>query len=277
VQYWHIEITNQKGDDMTVTLNSVRKAKAVLPMRALFYSPPKIGKTTLASEFPAPIFIQLEEGENQGSDFDTFGVLEDYDDVSAAMRELATQEHEYKTLAIDTVDALEPLISKKVCRDNNWPDIGYPGFGKGYAAAAEIWAKLLNGTNMLRRQKGMNIIFLGHSKVVRFDPPGMDSFSRYTLRTHERVSNMIMDDVDVIGFINKRADLIKEDAGFGNTKTHATGGDTRWIYAEGRPAYEAGSRYNLQGESILRKGTLVADWASRGVPIAGYTPEKPTT
>jgi len=262
---------------MTVTINSVRKAKAKLPMRGLFFSPPKIGKTTLASEFPMPIFIQLEEGESQGTEFDTFGVLDDYADVSAALRELATQEHDFKTLVIDTVDALEPLINKKVCMDNNWPDIGYPGFGKGYAAAAEVWGKLLNGTNMLRRERGMNIIFLGHSRVIKFDPPGMDSYNRYTLRTHERVSNMIMDDVDIIAFINKRADIKAEEAGFGNVKKHATGGDTRWIYTEGRPAYEAGSRYDLPGESILRKGTLVADWASRGVPIAGYTPEKPTT
>lgn len=253
---------------MAISLSNLKKAKAVLPPRVLLYAPPKVGKTTLAAEFPKPVFIQTEDGTSGDLELDTFGVLDSYQQVREALGSLAAEEHDFKTVVIDTIDALEPLIWADVCAMNNWNSIEEPGFGKGYVEAAGRWMDLLKATDYLRRAKGMNIIFLGHSDVSKFDPPGMDSYSRYELRIHKRAAALLMDDVDAILFMNFRTELKSEDAGFGKTKTHATGGGTRWIHSESRPAYEAGNRYCLEPEFPYIKGNIVQQLRDGKMPIS---------
>lgn len=254
---------------MSISLASLTKAKAVLPPRVLVYAPPKVGKTTFAAEWPNPVFLQLEDGTSGDLELTTFGLLESYDDFMSGLNALCTEEHDFKTVVVDTIDALEPLIWHKVCSDNNWNSIEEPGFGKGYVEAAGYWAKVLKATDYLRRSKGMNILFLGHSDVSKFDPPGMDAYSRYELRVHKRASALLMDDMDIITFMNFRTEIKSQDQGFGKTRTHAEGGGTRWMYLEHRPAHEAGNRYGLDAEQPRIVGRTVQQWAAAGVPIAG--------
>ena len=47
---------------MALSLSSLVRAKSDKPPRIVIYGVPGIGKTSLAAEFPDPIFIQTEEG-----------------------------------------------------------------------------------------------------------------------------------------------------------------------------------------------------------------------
>lgn len=254
---------------MAISLQNLKKSKAESPPRILLYAPPKLGKTTLAAEFPKTIFIQTEDGASGDLELDTFGILDSYQQVREALAALASEEHDFKTAVIDTIDALEPLIWNHVCMVNGWDSIESPGFGKGYVEATSMWADLLRATDYLRKAKGMNIIFLGHSDVHKFDPPGMESYSRYELRVHKRAANLLTDDCDAILFMNFRAEIKSEDMGFGKKKTHATGGGTRWIYSESRPAHEAGNRYSLQPEFPYIKGMIVQTMLDGKMPVSG--------
>ena len=260
---------NDRRKKLSITLASLTKSKAVLPPRVQFYGPPGVGKTTLAASFPKPVFIQIEDGTPGGLSIDTFGVLETYEQVSEALKALLMEEHDFKTVVLDTVDSFEPLVWDKTNRANGWTSIEEPGFGKGYAAADEFWSKFLRGLDAVRRTKLMNVVLLGHSDVQKFDPPGMESYSRYSLRVHKRGANLIADEMDVLGFINFRTDIKSEDAGFGKTKSHAVGGGQRWLHVEHRPAYEAKNRYGLTPEAPIIKDTLPQTWADAGVPVAG--------
>jgi hypothetical protein len=243
--------------------------KVVDPPRILMYAPPKTGKTHFAAEFPNPVFIQTEDGTSGELELNTFGVMETFQEVLEAINALASEEHDFKTAVLDTIDALEPMIWKHVCDKNGWRTIKDPGYGDGYVAAAAEWQSLLKALDYLRRVKRMNIIMLGHSSVSKFDPPGMESYNRYELRVHKRAADLLTDDCDAILFMNNRTEIQSEDVGFGKTRNHASGGGTRWIYSEFRPAHEAGNRYALEPEFPYIKGAIVQTLLNGKMPISG--------
>ncbi|NVM42809.1 AAA family ATPase, partial [Ochrobactrum intermedium] len=69
---------------MAISLSNLKKVKADKPPRILVYGPPGIGKTTLASEFPNPVFLQVEEGTPSGKELDAFSDLKSFSQVMEA-------------------------------------------------------------------------------------------------------------------------------------------------------------------------------------------------
>ena len=72
---------------------------------------PGIGKTSLAAEFPDPIFIQTEEGAGN-LELTTFadGPLTSAAEVDEAIELLLTGDHKFRTVVVDSLDWLEPII-----------------------------------------------------------------------------------------------------------------------------------------------------------------------
>lgn len=239
---------------MAISLKDLKRTTAILPPRVLIYGPPGMGKTTLANEFPESVFIQIEDGTPSDITINSFGVLDSYEQVIEAIGALYQESHGYQTVVIDSIDKLEPLVWRATCKANNWADIEAPGYGKGYVAADVFWRDLLEGLAALRRDRGMNIVLIGHSVVERFDDPRSASYSRYDIRLHKRAQALIEDDADLILFVNQDATIKEEKLGFNKTRTHAEGGLQRWIYVEGRPSLNAKNRYGMTGKLLYAKG-----------------------
>lgn len=230
---------------MAYDLSTLKTTRRDDPPRVLIYGPPGLGKTSLAAQFPSPIILDVEDGAPSGVDIATFGHIDSYDQVMDALKSLYTDEHQFRSLIIDTLDRLEPLVWAKTCAANNWASIEQPGYGKGYVAADEYWEKLLKGCNALRTKRGMNIILTAHSAIERFDDPTAAPYSRYDIRLHKRANAIVQDEVDAILFINQDIAVTSEDVGFNKQARRAEGGGLRWIYTEARPAFTAKNRYGL--------------------------------
>ena len=61
-----------------MNLSDIRKFTAQLAPRILIHGAEGVGKTTIASKFPAPIFLQAEDGCPRGLEINSFGVLHDF-------------------------------------------------------------------------------------------------------------------------------------------------------------------------------------------------------
>ncbi|HEY6022495.1 MAG TPA: ATP-binding protein, partial [Candidatus Paceibacterota bacterium] len=164
---------------MAISIKDLRQVKATQPPRCMIYGPPGIGKTTLAAEWPKPIFLQVEDGTPSDLSLTSFGRLTSYNDVMEALAALYTEEHGGRTVVIDSLDKLEPLVWAKVCEDNQWQNIETPGYGRGYVSADAMWRELLEGMNALRRDKDMGIVYIAHSTIETVNDPLTASYSRY--------------------------------------------------------------------------------------------------
>jgi hypothetical protein len=236
-----------------LSLADIRTVTAELPPRILIHAQEGVGKTTLASRFPKAIFLQCEDGCPSGLTIDSFGPLESFGAVLQAITVLATEAHDYRTVVIDSLDALEPLVWAAVCAEYSWQTIESPGFGKGYVVAGRWWLDALAGLDFLRRQRGMMVVLLAHSAVEIVSDPRAASYTSYQLRLHRRARGLVQDTMDVIGFMAPDLNIQSEEVGFGKKRNRADGGSTRWLHFEGRPSFVAKNRYGLPAKMIVPK------------------------
>lgn len=241
---------------MAISLKSIKK-KTAAELQPIFtiYGVPKVGKSSLAAEFPRPVFIQTAEGESvpAGVVAETLEVR-NYAELCEAITVLVSDEHNYGTAIFDSTTGLENIIRAEACARNGWKNIEDPGYGKGYKIAASIFLEYIDGIMTLRRERNMSIVQLGHCDISRFDSPSTDPYSRYRINLHKDAADIVEANSDVIAFVNFKASIKKVDAGFNKQLTHAEGGGTRWMFLEERPSHIAGNRFGMPHELQYRKG-----------------------
>jgi hypothetical protein len=235
------------------TLENIRSVTATLPPRIVVHGQEGVGKTTLAAQFPNPVFLQTEDGTPSGLRLSSFGLLEAYPAVRAALTALASEQHDFQTIVIDALDELEGLIWADVCTTRGWPSIETPGYGKGYIEVDLWWHDLLKALEFLRRERGMIVLLLAHSAIETINDPRAASYTSYQLRLHKRARGLVQDWADAIGFLAPDLIIKTEDAGFSKTRHRADGGSTRWLHTEGRPSFVAKNRYGLPAKIMISK------------------------
>lgn len=230
---------------MVISLANVKSGGSSKPPMTLIYGTHGVGKTSWAASAPSPVFIQTEDGLGM-IDAPSFGLLRTFDEVMQAISELYSGEHDFKTLVLDSVDHLEPLVWAQACKDNGWANIEAPGYGRGYVAALDLWRLLIDGLRALRDDRGMTIVLIAHSAITRFDAPDSEPYDRYNPKIHKGAAALLQEAMDAVLFANYRVSTVKSDTGFGKKVTRAVGGGDRVLYTEERPAFLAKQRYNLE-------------------------------
>jgi len=242
---------------MALSIKDLKTVKATLPPRSIIYGPPGIGKTTLASEWPNPVFLQVEDGTPSDLELQSFGKINSYDEILECIATLYTESHAGRTVVLDSLDKLEPLVWAKACADNQWQNIETPGYGKGYVTCDSYWRDMLEGMNALRRDKNMGVVYIAHSDIQTVNDPLTASYSRYDIRLHKRAIAIFQDEVDTIFFVNQDVTLMQNDPkakGGVGSRVRATGGGNRFIHATPRPAYVAKDRNGLPDKLQYEKG-----------------------
>lgn len=233
---------------MAFNLKSIQKNTALAAPRIMLYGVEGIGKTTFAAGAPDPIFICTEDG--LGSlQVDHFPLATKADDVLEAIGTLVTEDHQFKTVVLDSVDWLDNLIWQDVEAKHDAKDLAY---GKGAMIVAERWREVLSGLNALRNDKGMVIILLAHCQIKRFDSPEVEPFDRYQPKLQERSNAILREWVDAVLFANYKTIVRKDDVGFNKTNNRGISTGERLLYTSEKPAYMAKNRYSLPESLPMR-------------------------
>lgn len=224
-------------------LAKVTRGKVKKPHLVLIYGADGVGKSSFAAGFPDAIFLGSEDGTNN-LDVARFPSLSNWDEVTKAVAELTNEKHDYKTLVIDSLDWLEPMLHRSICERYNVKSIELAagGYGKGYTEALNGWIALKDQLSGLREKRQMNVVLIGHAEIIPFnDPDAQTTYDRYQLKLHKKASAMWREYVDHVLFANFEI-YAKKD---GN-KTRAYGEGARVLYTERRPGFDAKNRLGLQ-------------------------------
>lgn len=219
-----------------------------VPPRICIYGGHGIGKSTLASQFPAPIFISTEDGLDS-LDVTSFPKARSLGEVVESIKTLLTEEHDFRTVVIDSVDWLvEPLILDSI---NSQYDEKQQAYGKGQQYMAEEFREILQGLDALRLRKNMNVVLIAHAAVVKFEDPRTDPYDRYTPKLPKLCNALLMEWADVLAFAAYKVIIKKSDGGFNReVKRGATNGDRLLHFVE-NPAFAAKNRYNCPEDAEM--------------------------
>lgn len=192
---------------MAIDLSTLSKPDGSRPIICTLVADAGLGKTTLAAMFPKPVFIRTEDGTTSlvgHDDVQLFPLATSSEDVLDAIEALATQEHDRKTVVLDSITQLASIIEAEiVAADPKAKSINQAGggYGAGYNAAAQRHAKIRDWIGALAYEKGMNVVFVAHADTEVMDLPDQDPYSRYTVRMHKKSLPHYTDNVDLVGHI----------------------------------------------------------------------------
>jgi len=251
---------------MAITLASLKQRRVLQPPRVLVYGPAGIGKTNLGAGTPNPIYLPIEDGLTGMIDVPAFPLINTFAELTEAIGWLASEEHDFQTATLDSLDWLERLVHQEACRQNGWASIETPDYGKGYTAALEVWKYVLDGFDALRNRRGMGLVLIAHASVVNFKSPEVTPYDRYKPKLHESgkgngANPLIQEAVDCIFFMNWKTSVVRDrekgdKAGEGHAR--GIGGNTRMVYTEERPAWLAKNRFSMPPEIQLPNDPALA-------------------
>ena len=145
----------------------IKKGPSARPPKIMLIGVEGVGKSTAGAQMPAPVFICGENGlvGPQFEDVPNY-TPEKWQDVLDFVDALAAEPSGYKSLVIDTLDWIEPMLYAHVVNSQNKPEyktIADIPFGRGIPLAQNEARKLIVRLDKVNAA-GMNVLILSHSQ-----------------------------------------------------------------------------------------------------------------
>ncbi len=231
------------------------------PPRILIYGPEGVGKTRFGTQAEKPVFVPTEDGLAAYPDIPKYPVAQTYTQFIRNLEEIAYEQHDFRSLVIDSLDWLEYLIWQQICLEQNVKSIddASGGFNKGKdTTALDIIRGYLKLLDVINKERDMTIIQICHSQTKTYSAPDTLAYDRFCIKLHENKSGvgaapLLFEYSDIVLFANFYVGITK-DALPGSTKknpkerTRGIGSGDRVLYTEERPAFRCKNRFSLPAE-----------------------------
>lgn len=230
---------------MNITTGIIAKAQAVV-----IYGTEGVGKTSLASQFPNPVFIDTE-GSTRNMSVSRMDKPSSWTMLLQQI-EYVYQTRQFQTLVIDTVDWAERLCIDFVTSRANKTSITAFGYGEGFIQLEEEFGKFLNRLSDLV-EAGINVVLTAHAKITKFEQPDeMGAYDRWELKlgnkTTAKTASLVKEWADMVLFCTyKTYSVSTDDKG----KKFKGQGGKRVMYTTHHPAWDAKNRFGLPDEIDL--------------------------
>lgn len=212
--------------------------------RVVLYGVEGIGKTTLASKCPDPLFIDTEGG-TAFMDVKRIDGVNTWNDLVKTVNEVAETPGVCKTLVIDTADWAEQALLINILEEKDVKSIEEVngGYGKGYVYMGEKFTDLLKACDRVIAA-GINVMFTAHAQMRKQElPDEMGAFDRWELKLSKRCSPLLKEWADAVLFCNYKTIVVET-----KEKTKKGTGGRRVIYTCHKPAFDAKNRHGLPDE-----------------------------
>ena len=235
---------------------NITKGKILAPQKVVIYGPEGIGKTTLASQFPEPVFIDTE-GSTKKLDVARFDPPSSWTMLLSQVDYVVTNPGSFKTLVIDTADWAQKLCINHICDKNNVESIEGFGYGKGFTYVSEEFGRLLNRLDDVI-SAGVNVVLTAHAQIVKFEQPDeMGAYDRWGMKLinspKTSVAAMVKEWADMVLFCNyKTYSVAVDDKG----KKHKAQGGKRVMFTAHHPCWDAKNRDGLPEEIPLEYASI---------------------
>lgn len=219
--------------------------KVMNPLKILVYGDNGVGKSCFAAKAKNPIFLDLEGNIEHLPEVDTpaGGVfhkerIKSFADFEKTLQLLLNQDHEFKTIVIDSLDTLYSLCMKKIKLPS-----GERPYGGDHRLCAQEFAGLCWTLDTLREKKKMSVVLLAHAKIKTVDSPLVNVYERWETTLNESIFRILMDWVSGVFFAVKEVAFKKDEHDKERIMVHNKA--NRWLYTSGNAAYFAKNTYSL--------------------------------
>ena len=224
---------------------AITKGKQKSAIRLCCYGSEGIGKSTFASQFPEPLFIDIEGGTKQ-LDVARLPQPETWGDLIEEIDAVIEDPECCQTLVIDTVDRAEAYLITQILKESNKSSIEDFGYGKGFTILSERFQKdFLNRLDRLIA-KGVNVVLLAHAQMRKFESPDEPAYDRWELKTSKKVAPLVKEWTDILTFINYDVTVVEIDG-----RAKAKGKAKRTLYFTHTPTHDAKNRFGLPDSAPL--------------------------
>ena len=236
---------------MEITRGKIKKAKKVV-----VYGPEGIGKSTFASRFPDPVFIDTE-GSTNDMDVARLPRPTSWTMLLEEIDYIKKNPEICKTLVIDTIDWAEMMCVEHVCDKHQKNGIESFGYGNGYVYVKEEFGKFLNRLSDVI-EEGINVVLTAHAQLRKFEQPDeMGAYDRWELKlgkkTSSQTSPLVKEWADMLLFANYKTYSVAVDE---KGKKHKAQGGKRVMYTCHHPCWDAKNRYGLPEECEFDYGVI---------------------
>ncbi|MDF2538857.1 MAG: hypothetical protein K0S76_1878 [Herbinix sp.] len=230
---------------MQIITGKIKKAQKVV-----IYGPEGIGKSTFASRFPNPLFLDTE-GSTAGMDVPRAPKATSWTMLRQQIDEVK-KDMLCTTLIIDTIDWAEQMCVEHILAKYQKTGIEDFGYGNGYVYVKEEFGRFLNQLQDVI-DKGINVVLTAHAQMRKFEQPDeLGQYDRYELKlgkkTSSQTSPLVKEWADIVLFANYKTYVINVDnQGAQKGKNKAQGGK-RIMYTTHHPCWDAKNRHELPEE-----------------------------
>lgn len=235
---------------------TITKGKIPSALKCVIYGPEGIGKSTFASRFPDPLFIDTE-GSTKHMNVDRLDAPSSWTLLMQEVQYVKSTPGLCRTLVIDTADWAERLCINQICAQKNWSGIEDAGWGKGYTYLAEEFGKLLNLLEDVVRS-GINVVVTAHAQMRKFEQPDeLGSYDRWELKLKKQTAPMVKEWADMVLFANYKTIVVNVDGqGAIKGKNKAQGAGQRVMYTTHHSCWDAKNRHGLPDELPFDFGAI---------------------
>lgn len=178
------------------TLPGVITASKWLPPEMCIYGDAGIGKSTFGAASPDPIFVTTEAGVDN-LDVARFPVAESLDVFMTQLSMIAHEEHDYKSVVLDTLNGLTQLYLQARQNASGYDFVNFGGHSGWGAIANEIRSDLFPLLHRCKR-RGMYVIILAHAGTYT-DKTSIDDVVKTGASVNKMVWKAVLGEMDVVG------------------------------------------------------------------------------